>query len=293
MHKIGKEGQIQVTIKRMNLQETMEKYVYKPKRFYSIVFVATWGLWIPAIFIKSEIAMVFMILGLLAPAVTAVITVLASGNKQLKDDFKRKIVGFYRIKPGIIAIAVLMFFAAVLLSLATSVIFGGSVEQFSFTEDFSFSIAGSSALLTIILASTIEELGWRGYGEDAIGSYHTWFKESIIFGCIWACWHLPLFMIEGTYQYSLTKMGPLYVINFLVSVIPLDFIQTWVYVKNNRSMLATIIFHLFINIAQEKIAMTPETKCIETIFITILAIIIVLTNRDMFFDNKHIGHMLE
>ena len=58
-------------------------------------------------------------------------------------------------------------------------------------------------------------------------------------------------------------------------------------------MLATIIFHLFINIAQEKIAMTPETKCIETIFITILAIIIVLTNKDMFFETRHIGHMLD
>ena len=269
----------------------MGKYVYRPKRFYGIVFIATWGLWIPAIFIKNDISMVFMILGLLAPAVTAVITVLKSGNKQLKSDFKRKIVGFYRIKPGYILAAVILFFAAVLLSITTSVIFGGSTEQFSFTEDFSFSIAGSSALLTIILASTVEELGWRGYGEDAIGSYHTWFTESVIFGCIWACWHLPLFLIEGSYQYSLAQMGPLYVVNFLVSVIPLDFIQTWVYVKNNRSMLATIIFHLFINIAQEKIAMTPETKCIETVFITILAIIIVLTNKDMFFETKHIGNL--
>lgn len=71
-------------------------------------------------------------------------------------------------------------------------------------------------------------------------------------------------------------MGIMYVINFLLSVIPLDFLQTWVYVKNNRSMLATIIFHLFINIMQEKINMTPETKCIQTIFVVIAAIIIVV-----------------
>ena len=65
----------------------------------------------------------------------------------------------------------------------------------------------------------------------------------------------------------------MYVINFLLSVIPLDFLQTWVYVKNNRSMLATIIFHLFINIMQEKINMTPETKCIQTIYVVIATII--------------------
>ncbi|WP_206538839.1 hypothetical protein [Ligilactobacillus ruminis] len=77
----------------------------------------------------------------------------------------------------------------------------------------------------------------------------------------------------------------MYVINFLLSVIPLDFLQTWVYVKNNRSMLATIIFHLFINIMQEKINMTPETKCIQTIFVVI--------DKEMFFETKHVGNLLE
>ena len=88
-------------------------------------------------------------------------------------------------------------------------------------------------------------------------------------------------------------MGIMYVINFLLSVIPLDFLQTWVYVKNNRSMLATIIFHLFINNMQEKINMTPETKCIQTIFIVIAAIIIVVINKEMFFETKHVGNLLE
>ena len=88
-------------------------------------------------------------------------------------------------------------------------------------------------------------------------------------------------------------MGIMYVINFLLSVIPLDFLQTWVYVKNNRSMLATIIFHLFINIMQEKINMIPETKCIQTIFVVIAAIIIVVINKEMFFETKHVGNLLE
>lgn len=82
-------------------------------------------------------------------------------------------------------------------------------------------------------------------------------------------WHVPLFWIPGTYQYGLKEMGIMYVINFLLSVIPLDFLQTWVYVKNNRSMLATIIFHLFINI------------------------IIVVINKEMFFETKHVGNLLE
>ena len=83
----------------------------------------------------------------------------------------------------------------------------------------------------------------------------------MIFGCIWSLWHVPLFWIPGTYQYGLKEMGIMYVINFLLSVIPLDFLQTWVYVKNNRSMLA--------------------------------AIIIVVINKEMFFETKHVGNLLE
>ena len=88
-------------------------------------------------------------------------------------------------------------------------------------------------------------------------------------------------------------MGIMYVINFLLSVIPLDFLQTWVYVKNNRSMLATIIFHLFINIMQEKINMTPETKCLETIVVIIATVIIVMCNKKMFFETDHVGRLLK
>ena len=272
----------------------MEHYIYKPKRFYLTVFALTWGFWILAIiFQNTPMLYVFMLLGLIAPAATAITTVLTSKNKMLKDDLKRKIVGFYRIRPIYILLAVIIFAVVVALSIATSVLFGGSPDQFAFTEDFSFSIGGSSALLTILLASTIEELGWRGYGEDAVGYYHSWFKESIIFGVVWACWHIPLFWVPGTYQYGLKELGALYVLNFLISAIALDFIQTWVYVKNKRSMLATIIFHLFINIMQEKIAMTPETKCIETIFVYLAAALIVLTNKDMFFETRHVGKLLE
>ena len=273
----------------------MEHYVYRPKRFYLTVFALTWGFWIIAILLRSNqpLMFTFMLLGLISPAATAVVTVLTSNNKSLKDDLKRKVVGFYRIRPLYILIPVLIFGVIVLCSIGTSILFGGSPEQFSFTEGFSFSVAGSSALLTIILASVIEELGWRGYGEDAVGYYHNWFKESIIFGCIWACWHVPLFWVPGTYHYGLRELGGLYMANFLVSCIAMDFIQTWVYVKNNRSMLATIIFHLFLNVMQEKIAMTPETKCIETIFVFAAAAIIVYTNRDMFFETDHVGRLLE
>ena len=64
-------------------------------------------------------------------------------------------------------------------------LFGQSLGQFAFTEGFSFADGGLSALMTILLAAVIEEVGWRGYGEDSVAFHFSWFTESVIFGCVW------------------------------------------------------------------------------------------------------------
>ena len=127
----------------------MERYTYRPLRFYITVFAVTWFFWLLAILCnESSMLFLFMFFGLVTPAIVAVITVFASKNKALKQDFKRKIVGFYRIKPRYIILAVGLFAIVVVASIGTSILFGGSVNQFSFTEDFSFSIGGTSAYNT-------------------------------------------------------------------------------------------------------------------------------------------------
>ena len=133
----------------------MEKYIYRPVRFYLITFACTWFWWLFAILLNEGAGLYLgMFLGLVSPAVVAVVTVFTSKN----NDFKKKLIGFYRIKPKYILIAVLIFAVIVTASIGTSVLFGGSINQFSFTEDFSFSIGSTSAFLTILLVSCIEEL---------------------------------------------------------------------------------------------------------------------------------------
>jgi membrane protease YdiL (CAAX protease family) len=268
-------------------------YTYKPVRFYLIAFALTWSFWIPAAFAPEEYRMLFMLFGLFVPAVTAITTVLTSKSAALKADLKAKLIGAFRVKPLVVVVAIASFFAIIAASILLSTLAGQSLSQFSFVEGFSFSIGGTSAFLTIILAALLEELGWRGYAEDAIAEYCSWWKESLIFGLVWALWHMPLFFIEGTYHYNILQQNPTYMVNFFVSIMPLGFIFTWVYVKNERSIFACMIFHFFVNLLQEKIAMTQTTKCIETLVLFAAAAIIVATNRKLFFEKKHIGRLLE
>ena len=268
-------------------------YRYRPVLFFALTYLFTWAFWIPAIFLPGNTGALLMVIGLLAPAVISTLFVLLSGSEELKQDLKNKLVGFYKVRWGNVFLAVGAFALIIVCSILLSLLFGQKIDQFSFTRDFSFTGVGiGSALVTILLASVIEEVGWKGYCEDSIGNYMNWFRESVIFGAIWSFWHFPLIFIKGTYQAGL-MVNPLYVVNFFVSGIPLGFIITWVYLASDRSILACMIFHLFVNFMQEKIAMTPETKCVETLVVTAATVVIVLGNRDMFFETRHVGRLLE
>ena len=268
-------------------------YRYRPVLYFAMAYLFTWIFWVPAIFLDGNTAMILMLSGLISPAVVSTVFILVSGSPALKKDLKVKIFGFYKVKWSNVALSVCVFALIVVSSILLSLAFGQSLDQFSFTDDFSFTGVGvASALFTIIAASALEEIGWKGYCEDSIGNYMNWFWESVIFGAIWSFWHFPLIFIKGTYQAGL-MVDPLFVINFFVSAIPMGFIITWVYLASDRSILACIIFHLFVNFMQEKIAMTPETKCVETIVVFVAAAIIVWVRKDMFFETRHVGRILE
>ncbi len=271
----------------------MKTYKYRPILFFALAYLFTWIFWVPAIFIKGNAGALLMMIGLLSPAVVSTLFVVFSGSDLLKKDLKVKLVGLYKVRWGNVLLAILQFAGIVAASILLSLLFGQSLNQFSFTEDFSFTGVGiGTAFVTITLAAILEEVGWKGYCEDSIGAYMNWFWESLIFGVIWSLWHLPLIFIEGTYHAGL-MVNPLFVVNFFVSAVPMGFIITWVYLASDRSILACIIYHFVVNFLQEKIAMTPETKCVETIVVTVVAAILVITNKDMFFETRHVGKLLE
>ena len=273
--------------------EHTQQYRYRPVLFFALTYFFTWIFWIPAIYTPERVSPVLMLLGLLAPAVVSTVFVMASGSDALKQDLKNKLVGFYKVRWLNVLWAVIVFAMVIVCSILLSLLLGQSPEQFSFTEDFSFTGVGiAGAFLSITIASIIEEVGWKGYCEDSIGNYMNWFWESMIFGVLWSFWHFPLIFIQGTYQASL-MVNPLYVINFFLSGIPMGFVITWVYLASDRSILACMIFHFFVNFLQEKIAMTQETKCVETIVITLVTVILVIVKKDMFFETRHVGRLLE
>jgi membrane protease YdiL (CAAX protease family) len=54
----------------------------------------------------------------------------------------------------------------------------------------------------LIMGPLSEEPGWRGYLLPKLRLRLTPLKVGLFFGPLWALWHLPLFLIPGTYQYD-------------------------------------------------------------------------------------------
>lgn len=167
--------------------------------FFILTYLFTWIFWIPAAFVPEESGVLLMAAGLIAPAVVSTLFVLLSGSDALKQDLKNKLIGFWKVKWNNVFLAVGVFALIVVGSILLSLAVGQKADQFSFTEDFSFTGVGiGSALVTILFASIIEEVGWKGYCEDSIGNSMNWFLESLIFGVLWSFWHFPLLFIKGT-----------------------------------------------------------------------------------------------
>ena len=93
-----------------------EKYKYRPVLFFLMAYLFTWIFWVPAIFVNENLGSVLMVLGLFAPPVVSTVFVLASGSDVLKRDLKNKLIGFYRVKWGNVAISIVVF-AVIIVSL--------------------------------------------------------------------------------------------------------------------------------------------------------------------------------
>ncbi len=267
-------------------------YKYKPGIYFTVTFIITYALWFPAAYLSfhddSGMYILLALLGMMVPFLVSLFMIFTSKNSDLKKDFINRLINLRLIRPKLLLAFFLIMPLTVLVSIFLSLPFGGSTSQFQFAEGYSFSSGFVPAFLTLLLAATFEELGWRGYAFDSLQSRYTFFTASLIFGILWSLWHFPLIFVKDMYQYEIFHENIWYAVNFFVGVIPMGVIISWICIKNGKSVLAAILIHVSINFLQEALQMTQFAKCIETVVITIVAAIILASDKEMFFSKEHL-----
>ena len=86
-----------------------------------------------------------------------------------------------------------------------------------------------------------EEFGWRGFALPRLLQHRRPLAAALILGVIWWAWHLPTFFIPALSQHQLSI--PI----FLVNILALSVIMTWLYQRTRGDLLLMILVHVAAN----------------------------------------------
>ncbi|WP_052019913.1 CPBP family intramembrane glutamic endopeptidase [Paenibacillus sp. JCM 10914] len=109
----------------------------------------------------------------------------------------------------------------------------------------------------------MEEVGWRLILQPNLEKKMNFTFATLLTGVVWAIWHLPLFFMKGTNQYTWNFFA------FAITVIGLSFILAAIY-KISGSIWLCILFHAIWNALGESI--TTESNVLSSLVTTIVMI---------------------
>ncbi|MGM0338817.1 CPBP family glutamic-type intramembrane protease [Enterococcus sp. AZ007] len=132
-------------------------------------------------------------------------------------------------------------------------------------------------MIATIFSVTGEEIGWRGFMLPKMLEKYSLFTSSLIIGVLWGVWH---------FRFQSISLALLYIL----AVTEFSFISSWLYVKTNNNIVASILFHTSINMGStvlfEKIMLisNPEANLqmntllygIYSVFFAIPALYIII-----------------
>lgn len=271
---------------------TLPNLTYKPITYFALTIGITWAsLFLAAFFSHTEALEDFMALtmlpSLLAPFGVALFMMYNSTNKILLTDFKRRLLNPMDISMKYWMVIIFLMPAVLILATFISLMFGQSIQQFSFSDQFG--ILKGALLISIailFLTPAMEELGWRGYGMDSLMRGRSLIKASLIFTFLWGLWHVPLFFIKGYYHYEILQMNPVYAINFFVALLPVVIISNWIFYKNGRYIIPIIIFHFMLNFSSIILQTEQLTKCIITIILLLISAWLIRKKKVFFYSAR-------
>ncbi len=262
--------------------------LYRPWSFFALDLSLTWGpLWILVAGQRLgllEDGFPLIVIAGLSAVLSALLFVYRTPVRGFARDFWMRAVDPLRIgfPWWMIILGSQLLINA--LSIVISTFAGGSLDQFELNRTFLESPI-AFAVFILFFGPVPEELGWRGYGLDALRSRMHLFHASLLLAIFWALWHVPLVFVEGTFQHGLLEHMPTLVAYF-IAFVPGSILMSWIYYRCRRSTLSAIMFHFAGNMSGELFHMTLSTRVIQTVLGFLFAALVVWAERDLFFQRE-------
>ncbi len=257
-------------------------------RFFGVTLLWSWGLLLVPVVnglgIHMPITRILFALAGVAPSFVAVLIVLRGGNGTYRKDFFKRIVDFSRIRGKWY---LLIFFLVPVTGLIAVLINYLIVGQWQDFTTFATFLSEPLTLLifmvfTLFFGPLAEEIGWRGYATDQMNEHYHWLTSCLVIGSIWALWHVPMYFIEGTYQFQLAQTSTFDLILYNIEKFSTSIIMFWIYKNTRRSILAGILYHFSQNFFGEILDLSPAVSQLQTGIQILIAILIVVFNYKRF-----------
>jgi hypothetical protein len=239
-------------------------------QFFGITFAFSWLIWLAGILIPHFPLQGrgLEVLGALGPAVAALyLTWHAEG----KEGFKRMVARSFSAEGKW---SFLLWASLMLLGLhaASRLIYSLLATNLPASELLASPVMFIPVVIIMFLVGggLDEEIGWRGYALDRLQSKYSALSASLRLNVVWIVWHLPVFFLPGTNQSFISFWI------FILPVIPLGVMMTWVYNNTNKSIFAAALFHTVGNVANELFRVWPTESSPALTGIVILTVLYTL-----------------
>lgn len=138
---------------------------------------------------------------------------------------------------------------------------------------------GAGAFLLVgALAGAVEEPAWRGYAQRALQRRIPVLLAALAVGLFWAAWHLPLFLIEGTYQASL-GIGSEGFWTFTLALLAGSVVYAWLLGHAGGAAVIAVVYHGAGNVLRELWAVAGMERVELLVEVAIAAVLVAVAWR--------------
>jgi membrane protease YdiL (CAAX protease family) len=182
--------------------------------------------------------MLLMLLGTYSPTVAAImVTRILEGKSGVKKLLAKLLV--WRVGVRWWLAAFLIPPVAIFTAMGIYVLQGGALGRFDPSQWY-LVLLGPIFALPLFLG---EELGWRGYALPRLQQKYSALWSSVILGVLWTFWHAPAFWASEGTAISGQPVTLFAVGWYLIFMIGISILHTWIFNNSKESVLLAILFH--------------------------------------------------
>jgi len=244
-----------------------------PLPFFVLAYALSWVMWVPAALASQDLLpwplpfTPLLIAGTFGPSAAAFI--FTARHEGAAGAWRLLRRGFaYRLP-----FPVLVFIIVVPVAI-TSIAFAISSDAYPVLRPLP--LLATFILFFFLGGSFGEEFGWRGYALPRLLNQTGPLGSSLALGAVWAAWHLPLFWVRGTSQFS----TPFWL--YFVFMLAFSVMFTWVHQESGGNLFAALLLHTVFNLTvvmfppQEPVGGVDQSMYYTTgLFVLVAAFLIV------------------